>query len=199
MKPDYDEFLSGSTRWNFTRNGVDYSMNFHGYREPSEEFEGHAGTWAYYLLIPEQMFPHRWADFACVRNEYGFFHHGPAFRAVEFDSEITWSSNDPYYSRKEKREFALSRVGCDYNHSWHRYQGYPQTFNWVKRDAERTVDSFIDAHPDRLLRCDYSHTWDEASSFYTARNARMIHKSQQEKIAEDGWDGWLPAAMEAGR
>ena len=196
MKPEYNELLSGSTRWVFRRKGVSYLVNFHGYSEPTDDFEGHPGTWAYYLMIPEQMFSHRWADFACVRNDDGFTHHGTAFDSVKFDSEITWASSEPNYSHKEGREFDVVKVGCDYCHLWHREQGYPHTFEWVKGDAEATVDSFLEAHPDRKMRCDYSHIWGDPLDFYASRNGRMVHKTQREILAKQGWEAWLPDDME---
>lgn len=196
MTPTLDELLKGATTWAGTHDGVSYVLSHHGHRT-GDEYEGaepHPGTWCYYLLIPEQMYPHRWDDFACVVGEYGFESHGPAFDSDMFDSEITWSSNEPYFCRKQKREFGQSKVGCDYGHLWHREQGYPDSYESVKQDAIRTVEKFLAANPDRHFRSAYSGTWGTADEFYTAVNGALVHKSDQ--IPAD-WEKWRPASVDA--
>ncbi|UIY28742.1 hypothetical protein LZK73_18625 [Neorhizobium galegae] len=171
--------------------GVSYSLSHHGHRT-GDEYAGAeptSGTWCYYLLIPEQMYPHRWADFACVRGPSGYENPGAAFDHDFFDSEITWSSNEPYFCRKAMRMFDLSKVGCDYAHLWHHERGFPDTYNSVKLDAERTVEKFLAAHPDRNLRSAYSGLWAPADEFYTAINGSLVHHSDQ--IPTD-WPMWLP-------
>jgi hypothetical protein len=189
-KPTYDELLSGWTQWRKQKDGVIFLLSFHGYREDQTVegvfLEGHPGTWCYYLLIPEQMYPHRWPDFACVRGEEGFESPGTAWDRVKFDSEITWSSSEPYWCRKTGREFDGVKVGCDYSHLWHREMGYADTFSSVTRDAEATVASFLGAHPDRHFRCEYGGTWDEPGNFYIAINGRRVHNSLKGTFRE-GW------------
>lgn len=191
MTPTLEELLQGATTWKGNHKGVSYSLSHHGHRT-GNEYDGaepHPGTWCYYLLIPEQMYPHRWHDFACVRSVNGFEEPGPAFLHDFFDSEITWSSNEPYYCRKANRHFGLSKVGCDYAHLWHRERGYPDTYESVRQDAVRTVEKFLAANPDHHVRSDYSGVWGPSEEFYTAINGRLVHKT--DAIPAD-WPLWLP-------
>lgn len=192
--PTHKELLEGSTVWRKTHRGVTYLLNHHGYREnpenPYDDFENHPGIWCYYLLIPEQMFPHRWTDFECVRGDHGFESVGPAWQHDWFDTEITFSENQPQYCRHTDRVWGGVKIGCDYAHLWHRDQGYPDTYESVARDARQTVDKFLEANPDRRLQSEYSHLWGEKEDFYTAKNGRLIHKD--DKVPED-WVSWHPA------
>lgn len=194
MTPTYEELLEGSTQWRKTHMGVAYLLSHHGHtpadwaREYSPE--GHPGIWCYYLLIPEQMFPHRWQDFACSTDENGWEHAGPAWQSDWFDTEITWSSNEPCWDRKTKRVWGGVKVGCDYNHSWHRDMGYPDTYASVNRDAQFTVEKFLTANPDRRLRCEYTGGWGKPEEFYTSVNGRQVLIGT--KVHENS-PGWLPA------
>lgn len=190
MTPTYEEMLTGSTNWRFTHKGLSYSLNHHGYRKGGEAEvwdDSHPGTWCYYLLVPEQMYPHRWPDFAVTRKESGYCDFGPAFTHDMFDTEITWQSSEPYFDRKTGRVWDGAKVGCDYNHSWHRDMGYPDTFESVKRDATNTVDKFLSANPDFMLRCAWSGQWDEASKFYKANNGSMVHVSLETELGNRLW------------
>jgi len=189
MAPTYEEMLKGSTTWKASQEGVSIVLSHHGYRDGSEYAgaEFNPGTWCYYLLIPEQMYPHRWNDFACVRGDHGYESHGPAFDHDFFDSEITWSSSEPYFCRKEKRMFDLSKVGCDYAHLWHRERGYPDTYHSVMQDAINTAKKFLASHPDCHVRSDYSGKWAPSEEFYTAINGRLVHRDD---VIPEGWDSW---------
>lgn len=192
MTPTYEELLEGATKWSFRHNDVTVILSHHGYsagdRFPGDEPK--PGTWCYYLLIPEQMYPHRWDDFRCTRAEHGFEHHGPGFCHDDFDSEITWSSSEPYFCRQTMRMWDAAKVGCDYAHLYHHERGYPDTYQSVKRDAIATVEKFLSRHPDRRLRSGYSNRWDLPERFYTARNGSFVHV--EDKIP-DGWVMWKPA------
>jgi hypothetical protein len=196
MTPTLEELLKGATTWRGSHKGISFSLSHHGHRNGSEYIgaEPAPGTWCYYLLIPEQMYPHRWPDFACVREESGYERHGPSFYHEFFDSEITWSSSEPYFCRKTNRVWDLSKVGCDYAHSWHMERGYPDTYRSVMSDAERTVDKFLAANPDRNLRSDYSGLWAPSSDFYTAINGRLVHRSDN---IPDDWAAWMPPQDDA--
>ncbi len=116
--PTREEMLEGGTRWHKKHKGVSYMLSHHGHRTGDEYLgvEHHPGTWCYYLLIPEQMYPHRWKDFACTRSKQGWESHGPAFDHDLFDSEITWSSSEPHFCRHELKVFDAVKIGCDYSH-----------------------------------------------------------------------------------
>ena len=187
--PTYAELLKGATTWKESHRGISFLLSHHGYRDGTEYPGAKAapGTWCYYLLIPEQMLPHRWQDFACTRNDRGFEEPGPAWNAVEFDSEVTWSSSEPYFDRKLKRVFDAAKVGCDYAHLWHMERGYPDTYRSVRLDAIATVESFIKTAPDRLLCSGYSGRWDRADRFYAAVNGALVHDDDE---IDPEWTGW---------
>jgi hypothetical protein len=192
MTPTYDQMLLGATTWKFRHLGIPVAMTHHGHRT-GDEYDGassHPGIWCYYLIISEQMFPYRWQDFACIRNDSGFELPGPAWDHDWFDTEITWSSSEPYFDRKKGRLFDASKVGCDYAHLYHAERWYPDTYDSVKRDAELTARKFIDANPDRRVQSDWSGKWGTPDQFYTAINGRLVH-------VDDEIDGelglWAPA------
>ena len=196
MTPTHKEMLKGATTWKENHEGVSIVLSHHGYSD-GDEYQGarpHPGTWFYYLVIPEQMYPHRWADFACVRGPTGFETQGPAFKHDFFNSEITWSSSESYFCRKEMRMFDQSKVGCDYGHLWHMERGYPDTYESVKQDAILTAQKFLAAHPDRHVRSDYSGVWATPDEFYTAINGRTVHRSDD---IPEGWETWMPKPDEA--
>lgn len=195
--PTHEELLQGATQWRKTHMGVAFLMMHHGYRAPEPDSrsyldrEGHPGIWCYYLLIPEQMYPHRWEDFRVTRGEYG-----PAFDSDMFDSEITFQSSEPYWCRRTERMWDAAKVGCDYAHLWHRERGYPDTYESVQRDAKRTVELFLDRNPDRHLRCEYSGVWGPPDQFYTARNGRTVHVSRRGTFTEKWNVNWEPRAQD---
>jgi hypothetical protein len=191
MTPTYEELLKGSTQWRGDYMGLSYLLSHHGYRKGDEyeSAEYNPGTWCYYLIVPEQMYPHRWADFAVTRKESGYEQFGPAFDHDMFDTEITWQSSEPYFDRKTERTWDAAKIGCDYAHLWHRERGYPDNYTSVTADAKRTIEKFLAANPDCHVRCDYSGKWDAPDQFYTAVNGRRVHLSVESAI-DDGWVGW---------
>jgi len=194
MTPTYEEMLTGSTTWRGSHEGISYILNHHGFRN-GDEYAGDEyapGTWTYYLIIPEQMYPHRWQDFAVTHRENGYCDFGPAFDHDMFDSEITWQSSEPYWDRKTERQWDQSKVGCDYAHLWHRERGYPDTFDSVTADAKRTVEAFLRANLDRYYRCAYSGKWAPRDEFYTSVSGALIHVSMESEIPE-GWVTWKRA------
>lgn len=197
MTPTFEEMLEGATTWRKTHMGVGYVLSHHGHRT-GDEYEGaehHPGTWCYYLLVPEPMYPLRWDDFKCILGEHGFFEYPKALSDYDlFDTEVTFAESLPYWDRKEKKQFDLSKVGCDYGHSWHRDQGYSDTFQSVNMDAKRTVEKLLKAHPDFMIKSGYSNVWGDRSEFYEDENGKMIHKTK-DKLS-DGWldKGWAPVA-----
>ena len=193
MTPTYEEMLKGKTEWCEIYRGVRVILTHHSYSS-GDEYPGcrpHPGIWCYYLLVPEEMYPHRWDDFAVTNGKYGYDEPGPAWNAVSFDSEITYSASVPYKTREGKHVDQV-KVGCDYAHLWHSERGYPDTYDSVLADAKRTVDSLLEAHPDHRLKSGYSHLWGTPDEFYTAQNGKLVHKD--DKI-DERWlaNGWSPA------
>lgn len=190
MTPTYEEMLKGNTQWNFMHKGVDYLLSHHGYikddKNPYDKFSNHPGIWCYYLLIPENMFSHRWQEFVDSVIK-GNFSDGP-FTHDMFDTEITYNRivTETHYSTNQPIQHA--KVGCDYNHLWHSERGYPDRFETVKIYAIKTVDKFLSVNTDYRVRCRYSGIWDIAENFYESK-AGMVHISKEKEIPEE-WIGW---------
>lgn len=190
MKPSYDELLAGNTRWRHDLDGVTYLLSFHGYRADDPQAVHPEGIWCYYLLIPEQMFAHRWDDFAVTRKESGFEQPGPGWDHDWFDSEITWSSSEPQWCRGTERLWDSAKIGCDYAHLWHSEQGYPDTYESVMLDAQSTVKKFLEANPDRQLKSGYSYRWGVPEEFWVAHNGRLLHEDDK---PDPKWGRWQRA------
>lgn len=194
MKPSYEELLSGATTWRFPhKTGLIYELSFHGYVPLEKRIfaDSGEGTWCYYLIVPEQMFPHRWDDFRCLISDHGFHQPTPTWERVDFDGGITFSETRTHWSRKEGRFTESVKVGCDYNHLWNAEMGYPDTFASVKVDAESAVRRFLQQNPDHKARSGYSHVWGDPDEFYTAINGELVHREKDD--IPDGWDGWKEA------
>lgn len=190
MRPTYEEMLEGACKWKKNHKGVTYELSFHGYRKSGVSLgffdDGHEGIWCYYLYVPEQMYPHRFADFETVyQNGYGI--HGPAWEQVEFNTEITWASNEVGYNRNKQSITKTAKVGCDYNHLWHGEAGYPDTYYSVNLDAINTVESFLKVNPDYHLRCNWSGVWGPKEDFYECVGGWMVHKDSN---IPDEYDKW---------
>lgn len=183
MTPTYEELLLGGTSWYFQELPVTYKLAFHGHRTGREyqDAELHPGIWCYYLLIAEQMFPHRWEDF--VPSEDGETWDRYSTHSIlheMFDTEITYHQSKPYLCRKTGKTFDSREVGCDYNHLWHRERGYPDTFESVKADARKTVEAFLKVNPDYNYRCAYSGLWDKPENFTQTARGAWVHNSKIE-------------------
>lgn len=186
--PTYQEMLRGATTWRGEHMGVRYKLSHHGYRT-GDEYKGaepHPGTWCYYIMIPEQMYAHRWQDFACTVL-HGFENPGKAFDHNMFDTEITYSRTEKEMDRREGRFFDLVVIGCDYAHLWHMERGYPDTLESVRKDAIQTVEKFLSANPDRRLQSQYTGRWGDEKDFFTAANGRRVHRQDDLTNASDGW------------
>ena len=190
VKPTQEEMLEGACKWVKKHKGVTYELSFHGYRGAGESLgfydEGHEGTWCYYIYVPESMYPHRFNDFA-VTYEGGFGRQGPAWDSVSFDTEITWASSERGYDRKTNKPKETSKVGCDYNHLWHREGGYTDTYSSVNRDAINTVESLLSSHPDYHYRCMWSGLWGPKKDFYECVGGWLVHKDSN---IPDDYDKW---------
>lgn len=192
MTPTIDEYKKGATHWRINEGGVSILLSHHGVRDDPDFTTGlpYPGTWAYYLIVPEQMYPNNWDQFKCHRDEAGFEHNGPAFDDVDFHGGITWSSSKPYFCRKTMRQWDASKVGCDYAHLWDAEAYYPDNFETVSLDAKRSAKQLLDLHKDFFLRCGYTGIWASKEEFYTARNGEIVHNSVAE--LENATSHWLP-------
>lgn len=187
-KPTYEEMLEGSCKWSKNHKDINYLLSFHGYVNPKDDKlfgEGHEGTWCYYLLIPQQMFPHRWEDFKVG----AYMDHIEGFESVDFHGGITYTYNEPYYDRKTEKTWDCSKVGCDYNHLWDGESGYQGTYWSVNEDAKRSVEKFIETNPDGYYRCRWSGLWDRPENFYECVGGWMVH--EESEVPED-YENWKP-------
>lgn len=192
MTPTYEEYKAGATQWRSNIKGVGVLLSHHGVRPEPDFITGlpHPGTWAYYILVPEQMYPHRWDDFKCIRDEHGFEQNGKAFDAVDFHGRITWASSEPYFCRKTMRHWDGVKVGCDYNHLWDADGYYSDGYDDVLHDAKISAAQFLDLNPDFHMRCAYTGVWADNAEFYQARNKAWVHQSVADRI--DVSPHWKP-------
>lgn len=194
MTPTYEEYKRGATQWRENLKGVGLLLSHHSAFSAEEGPTGteRPGTWAYYLLVREQMYPDQWSEFSCMRDENGFEHSGPAFDRVEFHGGISWSSSEPYFDRRTMREWGGVKVGCDYSHIWDEERGYPDTYDSVLLNAKRSAEQLLIEFPNYQLRCPYSGVWAPNDEFYEAVNGALVHYSILEKPSLS--EHWKPAA-----
>lgn len=200
-KPTYEKMLAGNCRWRSDYKDVGIELSFHGYRPPSERegmFSYGHGTWCYYIMLNELMFdatdwkklrffPHFNDDVSFEVYDYY------AFPDVEFHGGITFYEVTKHYNKHVKRHIEVVKAGCDYNHLWDGERGYPDTYESVLFDAERSVCELLKQFPNINYRCGYSGIWDSPSEFFKAKNGRWIHKSRIDELKNlDYMKSWLP-------
>jgi hypothetical protein len=193
-KATYEELLQGSTTWNFKEGGIPYSLNYHGYREfnPMEHtypFEGHTGTWCYYLHVNKLMYPESWSQFANFRGEYGL-NVGSAWNHSDFYGGITWNSDENFWDRQSERVIEAVKIGCDYNHSWDHDAGFVNGLRSVKSDAINTCKQLLEAFPLERIRCGYSGAWVKPEDSYVAINGRTVSRLAEIPDTKDRHKGW---------
>lgn len=201
MQPTYEELLNANSRWRSVYKDISIELSFHGYippkdREPSMFGYGE-GTWCYYLILDQRMFyPKDWKKlfFTPKKTEYGLDYNYYRFPDVDFHGGITFYETDKHYDHKTGKYYSTVKAGCDYNHLWDSERGYPDSYNSVLFDAKRSARLLREKFPNVKMRCKYSGIWDVPDMFYEAKNGSMVHKSCQEKLVENKWDSWLPAA-----
>lgn len=187
MKPTYELLLKGACTWREKHKGVEIILSFHSCTEYNK-----SGTWCYYLLIPKDMYPHRWDDFKCKRVD-GYERNGIAFDHVDFHGGITFSKNQKYYDPFRKEYKYSVKVGCDYAHLWDEEQGYPDDYASVLYDAKNSAEQFLNINSDYLFKSGYSHRWGEREDFYEAVNGCLVHKDD---AIPDNWLPWKPKTKE---
>lgn len=195
MKPLLEDFLGSAAKWQGEHNGISYELSWHGRSEYSPE-----GTWCWYITLRSQQFSTEdWLKLRLTREDKEFA--GSWRRHWDYDSfpdleahgGWTFGEMNTYLGRDGK-EYETIKVGCDYAHLWDRESGYYEGKQQIERDAKHSIDLFCQMFPGRRDRCDYCGIYDEPEGFYTARNGRRVHKSQEEKLRDGTWDGWLPEA-----
>ena len=209
--PDYEQLLTGSTRWVGQEAGVPYRLNHHGYNDGAEDFSHkHPGIWCYYLTVNELHFPPEiWKDFAIIYNEdLGWPEQGPNWDHEWFAGGISYCEQSSFWLRKtiddtdqrKGRVIQSATVGCDYNHSWDNEMGYHMSLDSVRRRAEEACRQLASAFPSLRVRCRYSGRWGDKSEFYIAHNGSWVHNDAKKAIRADmakskgAWASrWLPA------
>ena len=181
MTPTYEELLQGRTEWRFTHKNISYSLSHHGYRgdgNPRDvvDFDNHPGTWCYYLYANELQYPESWESFKSIPKG-GYTSNGPAWDSVDFYGGITWSSDEPFYSRNLGRMVEQVKVGCDYNHLWDAEGYFHNGFDSVKRDAINSVNDLLIAFPLERVRCEWSGKWVKLEDSYVAINGATVSRT----------------------
>lgn len=195
MRPSLEDFLKSSARWRGEHNGITYELSWHGMSNYNPQ-----GTWCWYIFVSSQQFyPDDWAklrlgceDKQLLGTSWHRHWDYDSFPDLEAHGGWTWGEMSTHLD-KDGTEYEQVKVGCDYAHSWDRDMGYPENRTTVEHDVKRSIDLLCKMFPRRRLRCDWSGQYDDAEQFYTARNGRRVHKSQEENLRDDTWGGWLPA------
>lgn len=191
MKPSYEQFLKGVTRWSEQHEGVTIELSFHPY-QPEHHM---MGTWCYYLLLPEQMFqPKDFKRLVCSQKTYdwGKSYDYYKFPDLDFHCGITFYEITKVWDKHQNKYMRVIKVGCDYNHLWDNEAGYTDDYDSVLFDAKYSVRKLLDMFPNMNKRCFYCGIWDSPENFYVAKNGALVHNSQKDKLIEDRWTQWLP-------
>lgn len=193
--PTLEQYLRSSATWKGEHRGIAYSINHHAVSayEPT-------GIWCMYLHLLEEQFvnPDDFAKFDRepeLREVAGSYREHYPYEDVPdygFHGGVTWYSRDVHPNRKTGEPTKALKIGCDYNHLWDQEDGYWQGLDAIERDARDLIDKLVAAVPFKE-RCGYCGVYDLPDQFYTARNGQRVHRSQQTKLAESGWEAWLPA------
>jgi hypothetical protein len=198
MKPALSDFLDCAARWNGSHEGIGYELSWHGRSDYSPD-----GTWCFYIIVNSQQFyPEDWAKLRLEREDKQMFSSSwhrhfnyDKFPDLEPHGEWTFGEMDTYLGNDGK-EHERVKVGCDYAHLFDREGGYWEGRSDVERNAKHSIDLLVKMFPHRKLRCEYSGRFDDADQFYTARNGKVVHKSQSDKFSA-GWSAWLPKEEDA--
>lgn len=191
--PTLAEYRQGSTTWKRDYKGVSYTLSHHGISDYSPQ-----GTWCFYIFINSNMFVNH-DDFSLFDREAEIVEINGNFRETfnywdvpdyGFHGGITWYSKEGFVDREGQKQTSL-KIGCDYNHLWDRESDYWQGLDEVESDAKSLIDKLVEQHPIKL-RCSYCGKIDLPDQYYTAINGAVVHKSQIDKLKENGWDKWMP-------
>jgi hypothetical protein len=193
-KPTLEDFLDSAAKWNGEHRGIHFELSWHGRSDYSPQ-----GTWCYYIRVnSEEFYAEDWAKLRLERQDRQLLgsswhrHYGyETFPDLDAHGGWTFGEMDTYLGRDGKEHESV-KVGCDYAHLWDRESGFWQGREEIERDAKRSIELLCEMFPRRRPRCAYSGQYDDADQFYTARNGRLIHKSQENKLPE-GWVEWRPA------
>lgn len=197
MIPSHEDFLAASCKWHGEHKGIRYELNWHGRSDYSPQ-----GTWCWYIMVTsEQFYTEDWLKLRLDKKDAQMFGGGSWHRHWSYDSfpdldahgGWTWGEQSTYLGRDGK-EHEHVKVGCDYQHLWDRERGYPDSRSSVEFDVKQSIDKLVAMFPKRRERCGYSGMHDDSEQFYTAKNGARVHKSQQDKLRNDGWwTHWGPA------
>jgi hypothetical protein len=144
---------SNTKKWTGTYKGVAFEINNFQFEPNKFEPQG-KDCWAHYIIlhlnrIPEKYNPESfWLKGKMNRNmaHYDYYAH-EIIGKIEFHGGCTWYSKEHGFDGEEK----IIKIGCDYQHSWD--EGKRYDLEYVKRQVEETVDSFLNFIPDYKYWC----------------------------------------------
>ncbi len=200
MRPQFDDYLKGSTTWRGEHRQMTYTLCHWGISDYSPE-----GVWNYYLWLPENMFinPEDFALFNCelkitdtlglgkMREDYDYF----STPDLDYHGGITFYEKHQTIDPATGKPMVVIKTGCDYNHLWDHEGGFSHGIEEVRRDAINSINILADRYPLKL-RCGYTGKIDMPDQFYQAVNGSMVHVDQlvKMKATPEPWNVyWLPA------
>lgn len=181
MTPTLEQYKTGQTTWRGEHKGVNYSISHWGIgpHQPT-------GIWNYYLHLDEHAFMSE-EDFAKwdrtpTYNDFA----GRTYQSYDYYScpDINWHGGPTFYEissvhdRRTNKFRKVIKMGCDYNHSFDRDNGYHYDLESVRRDCIATIEQFLLVSPQKT-RCGYSGVLDVPENFYRCKNGRMVHISRE--------------------
>jgi hypothetical protein len=174
--PTLEEYQSGSTSWKGTYRSVSYVVTHWG---PDRKYSPY-GTWCYYIFIHKEMFINI--------EDWKLFDIDELSDGYSVTPDLNWHCGITF---GEKLNEGTVKLGCDYNHYYDEDLKNWYSLDIVTQDTKVSIDTFHDNFKLKL-RCDYSGKWDIPENFYKAKNGATVHISWKEKLAQNGWDTWLP-------
>ncbi len=193
--PSQQDFLTASCQWRGEHQGIAYELSWHGRSDHSPQ-----GTWCWYILISDQQFyPDDWAKLRLEKQDKqlagsSWHRHWTYDSFPDLDAHGGWTYGKlTVHLGRDGQEHEHVKVGCDYAHLWDHERGFPDGRSDIERDAKRAIEKLCELFPRRRERCAYCGIFDDADKFYTARNGRRIHHTQEERLRENKWAEWLPA------
>lgn len=139
--------------WNGSYKGVGFEIN--NWKTPQNDFSEEKDNWTYYIFIHlNRVTDIKKANSLWIKGKadnkgrvFYQYHKNNLISNIEFAGGCTWYSKESGFDGANK----VIKIGCDYQHSWD--EGYSYNLDCVKKDIEKSIDSFLNFIPDYKYWC----------------------------------------------
>ncbi len=182
MKPTLEQFMTCAARWDGEHRGIRYELSWHGASEYQPQ-----GIWCWYIIVTqEQFYADDWAKLRLEPQERelaGSKHRHWSYETFpDCDPHGEWTFGEmSTYMGRDGKDYDRVKVGCDYNHSHNRDEGYWQGRDDLERDVKASIEKLVKMFPKRRVKCAYSGRWDDADKFFETNAGWLVHVSQEGK------------------